>query len=509
MTILGNPALSTRFQTIDWIASAQRRRPRRHAARVAMIGLIAFLILAGCAARLPDWARPGSGAAKHQPVATEQSGTSPAGVAKPVDLTVPPEPQWRTTRETLGLNEPAAAPVPVGQGAPVFTPFSQTLPELKREVASICGSARVNQQQDFLTPLVTDLYLSGVDPAFATEALIQGDCGSVPAVVRELAAQGGNAVVAAVVGRAVFLSGPGAEGTIRAAASKGLDRDLIGPMQRAEPSASPGTLAYSMAYFASRAPQSGVETAAAVDTLYSNATPGYGIYTFVLLGGAFDPAMPVDQARYQELLRVIETYVLAGAGGTEGPRTETHAFLVAVNPNSTDAKLSEQAGPELSADMRQDLAQYLRARNQPALAQRLETLPGPFLISSLEPRLLPTSEAAPRLVTDLSRIGSEYLYAVVDAYDRPVPTEEQGRPEGLSAIRDRLLGLFSRKVTAEELGPAIKDAWVFRFGGPPAAPPVVATPPAEAAPTAPVGDKPAPAAKTVRKPGRKKAVRSS
>ena len=288
----------TRVQTFNRPAPSGRCGPRRQAAGVALVGLIVLLMLAGCASRLPNWARPGSGAATNKPVATEQPSTdaAPGGVAKPADLTVPPEPQWRTTRETLGLNAPAAGPVPVGQGAPVFTPFSQTLPELKREVASICGSARVSKQKDFLKPLVTDLYLSGVDPALATEALIQGDCGSVAAVVRELAAQGGNAVVAAVVARAVFLSGPGAEGTIRAAASKGLDLDLVGPMQRAEPSASPGTnpgtLAYSMAYFASRAPQSGVETATAVDTLYSNATPGYGIYTFVLLGGGFDPRCP-------------------------------------------------------------------------------------------------------------------------------------------------------------------------------------------------------------------------
>ena len=55
---------------------------------------------------------------------------------------------------------------------------------------------------------------------------------------------------------------------------------------------------------------------------------------------------------------------------------------------------------------------------------------------------------------------------MVDAYDRPIPAEQQGRPEGLAAIRERLLGLFSRKVATEELSPAIKDAWVFRLGGP-------------------------------------------
>jgi hypothetical protein len=495
LTNQGTATLSQPAPRFNRPAHRDGRGRGRRAAWTVLAGLLAVLTLVGCASsRLPAWARDGArpvAGAEFGSAATPaagQSARSPAtaptakpapAAGRPADLSPPPEPQWRTTREALGLNEPARTAVPLGQGGPVFTPFSQTLPELKREVALICGSARVNKQQDYLAPLVTDLYLSGVDPAFATEALIQGDCGSLAAVVRELVAQGGNAVVAAVVSRAVFLSGPGAEGTIRVAASKGLDRDLVSPMQHAEQTRDPGSLAYSMAYFASRAPQSGVETATAVNTLYSNATPRYGVYTFVLLGGTFDAAVPAQRTRHTELLRVIETYVLAGEGAPQGPRTETHAFLVAIRPADADAKLSEQSGPELSAGMRKDLTQYLRSRNQMALAQRLETRPGPFLISSLEPRLLPTSDAAPRLVTDLSDLGNEYMYAVVDAYDRPIPPEEQGRPAGLTAIRDRLLGLFSRKVSSEDLSPTIKDAWVFRIGGPPAAAPDATPPPAK------------------------------
>jgi hypothetical protein len=133
--------------------------------------------------------------------------------------------------------------------------------------------------------------------------------------------------------------------------------------------------------------------------------------------------------------------------------------------------------------MRADLIEYLRRRGQGALAARLETLPGPFLVSSLEPRLLPTNALAPRLVTDLSLVGPEYLYAVVDAYDRALPPEQQGRPEALGGIRERLLALFSRKATAEDLSPSIKDAWVFRLGGPPAAKP--GGPPAAAPGAAP------------------------
>ena len=460
--------------------------PRRVFSLVFAFLCVAAL-LGGCAVigKRGAGVKPGPAAAAERPAATAQPAAPTSGPAPaPGDAAVPPTPQWRTTGEALGLNPPAQQPVPVGQGQPVFTPFSPTQPDLGREVALICGSARLGKQHDHLPTLITDLYLSNVDPALATEALLQGDCGTLAEVVRELVAQGGNEVVAAVVNRALFLSGPRAEGTIRAAASSGLNRDLVSPMQRSEPALESASLAYSMAYFPSRGAESGIETATVIDTLYSNATPGYGVYTFVLPGGGFDPAREGDRARLAELLRVIETYVLAGEQGAKGPRAEAHAFLIAIRPDRKGARLSEQAAPELAAAMRADLIQHLKRRGQAALAARLETQPGPFLVSSLEPRLLPTNELAPRLVTDLSQIGPEYLYAVVDAYDRSLVPEQQGRPEALGGIRERLLALFSRKADAEELSPSIKDAWVFRLGGPT---PAQAGAQTAAAPAAPPG----------------------
>ncbi len=449
-----------------------------------------------------------------------QDAPKASGPAPTPGLATPPEPQWRTTGEVLGLNPPAQQPVAVGQESPAFTPFSPDLPDLRREVALICGSARLGKQKDYLALLVTDLFLSNADPAFASETLIQGDCGSLAEVVRELVAQGGNEVVSAVVNRALFLDGPRAEGTIRAAASSGLNRDLVSPLQRSEPTGDAGSLAYAMVYFPSHGAEFGVATATAINTLYSNATPGYGVYTFVLLGASFDPAKYADRARYAELLRMIETYVLASDQGAHGPRAEAHAFLIAIRPDRKGAKLSEQTGPEFSAAIRQDLIQYLRRSNQPDLARRLETLPGPFLISGLEPRLLPTSQAAPRLVSDLSGLSPEYLYAVVDAYDRPIPAEQQGRPEGLAAIRERLLGLFSRQVATEDLSPALKDVWVFRLGAPSAPKPkdttaqtaAGSTPGESASPNqsaAQSGTQAAAPTPAVRKSAPKKAVRRS
>ncbi len=447
----------------------QRQLRRSHVSRrgaftLVLTALLAVVALGACASR------PGKIQAPPEADGVKSAPLTAPDKAK--DDLPPPEPQWRTGGEALGISEPARAPVPLGEGGGGFTPFSQDLADLRAEVAMICGSARINKEKekDYLPTLVKDLYLSGVDPALATEALIQSDCASLASVVREMIAQGGEESVAAVVGRALFLSGPGAERTIESAASAGLERNLGSYSQI--PSSAPiapaasGSLSVAMAYFPSRAESPGLATAKAVDTLYSNATPGYGIYTFVLLGAAFDPTSQPDVSRYAELLRVIETYVLAADQGTRGPSPESHAFLVAVQSGRGDVPLIEQTGPKLSDPMRLELARYLRQQGQTALAGRLDDRPGPFLISSLEPRLMPTSRVSPRLIVDLSTIGPEYMYAVVDAFDQPIPAEQSGRPGSLTPIRDRLLGLFNRRVPEYDLEPTIKDAWVFRLGGP-------------------------------------------
>ncbi len=425
-------------------------------------GLLAAvaLAIAGCGS-IPGIGGPG-GSGAPQPA---------AGEAESAQIGPPPEPNWRTTGEALSLREPAGQPVPLGQSEPLFQPYSQDPFVLYSEVAARCGGARVNQEEDFLTPLVTDLYLSGVEPGHATEALILADCAPLASIVRELVAQGGEAVVPAVVQRALFLSGPNAEPIIESAASAGLERNLGGFAGR--PGAGGGSLSYAMAYFPTRAATASVETAGAVNTLYSNATPGYGIYTFVLLGKEAEPdptsssgdGEEAGVGRYQELLRVIETYVLASDEGGRAPSPLTHAFLIAVHPERDGSDLAGQTGPELSAPIRRDLARHLRRGGDESLAGRLETGQGPFLVSSLEPRLLPSSAVSPRLVTDLSDIGGEYMYAIVDAYDRPVSNELAGRPESLEPIRERLLGLFSRRVPAQDLDASIRDAWVFRVGG--------------------------------------------
>jgi hypothetical protein len=431
---------------------------------LVLAGLCTMPILSGCTAL----AALGGG--------SEVDPAAPAAVReatrlRAIDLTAPSESQGRPTGEAATPGRSSSDADPGGTGKESFTPFSADLKDLRREVALICNSARLGKQKDYLAPLVTDLFLSAIDAASATETLIQGDCGSLEAIVLELVTQGGEAVVDPVVRRALALGGPRSEGTIRLAAAKGLMRGLE---TEEEPAAGPapavGPRAPAMAYFPSRGAESIVAPASSIQSLYDKATPGYGVYTFVLPGAGFNLDHAADRFRYAEVLRLIETYVLGDGPGTTGPRPESHAFLVAIRPDRRQARLVDQTDPELATSIRAELVKKLRKFNQPLLASRLDSRPGPFLISSLEPRLLPTSETSPRLVADLSKIGNEYLYPVVDAYDNAIPSDQQGRPESLGAIRDRLLGVVGRQSTAGGSDPGQQDAWVFQLGTPPAPP---------------------------------------
>jgi hypothetical protein len=196
---------------------------------------------------------------------------------------------------------------------------------------------------------------------------------------------------------------------------------------------------YGMLYFPSAGQSAQLVTDMALNRLYEDALPGYGLYTFVLLGAGFERASGDSLTRHSELFRMIETYV-ATAGGDDGPSIEAHVFLIPVRSGrSPTAPLMDLAAADLSDLMRRQLGELLRQRGQARLAARIERGTGPFLVSALEPSLLPLDGEAPRLVADLSGLGPENLYGLVDVYDREIPPELSGRPESLSALRQRLL----------------------------------------------------------------------
>lgn len=355
---------------------------------------------------------------------------------------VPPAPRW-------GAGAPAGVDGLAGEpsGRPLYEGDAE---RLHAQILARCTTARVAGEQGFLAPLVADLQRSGIAPGDATDVLILGDCGSLAEVVGELVAQGGRDVVPEVSRHARMLAGPGAEGIVDVAVREGLERHAAGGSALVAGGMA-GEGSYGMAYFPSRAAAAGIESADSASALYNRAGPGFGLYTFVVPGGG-----PGDRENLLELLRVVGTYVL-GEDGDAGAKKETHVFLLAVDPRRSGQTLDAQLSEAVAAPMRRDLGLYLVYIGESALAERLNERPGPFLVSGLEPSLMPVEPGSPRLIVDLSEVGGEHMYAVVDAYDRPVPANAMDRGSLLDAVRSRLLSLVDRG----ENGARPKDRWVF------------------------------------------------
>jgi hypothetical protein len=313
---------------------------------------------------------------------------------------------------------------------------------------------------------VAGLYLSVVDPGEGTEALILGNCAPVRDVVREMVSRGGEEALPSIVARARALSRPQARGMIETAASDGLVRygELnylgVGPTRLARD--------HAMAYFPSVGPAARIDAETDLDALYRRAVPGYGIYTFVLVGADIERVPETDQARHRELFRLVETYAAAGGEVDAAPRSDAHVFLIPVDAELGGVPLFSQVAADLSDRMRRQLVKDLRSRGEASLAARVEKGAGPFLVAGIEPDLLPDASGVYRLVADLSGIGIEHLYAVVDAFDRGISPELGGRPESLAAIRDRLQDVHPARAGDQAAGTAVVPAdsmWFFMLGG--------------------------------------------
>lgn len=399
----------------------------------------------------------GCGTARH----TQQSAPAVSGV-----LTGAPKPPSAYLSSPNDSDSGPAAPVADAarslQSGPGAYLYSHDPRRLELEVTRACEGASRSGDKDPLRSLIADLYFSGVHPATATEALIRSNCAEPSEIVEEMVAQGGRESLEAVVSRARMLADTGERRRIESAAAAGLAReaDLVAVEYGLVPEELP---AYGMLYFPSVGENSKLVTVIALNRLYEEAVPGYGIYTFVLLGRGFGTLSGEDARRYGEFFRMIETYVSATDEEAGAPSAEAHAFLIPVNPERIGSPLIDQTAFDLSEVMRRHLIQSLRHEGHGSVASRLEKGAGPFLVATLEPSLLPSRSDVSMLVTDLSQVAPEHVYGVVDAFDRPIPNETRGRPESLSAIRKRLLGLPASSVDASATN-ADASAWVFMLG---------------------------------------------
>ncbi|WPL16691.1 hypothetical protein Thiowin_01660 [Thiorhodovibrio winogradskyi] len=147
-----------------------------------------------------------------------------------------------------------------------------------------------------------------------------------------------------------------------------------------------------------------------------------------------------------ELLRLIDTYVIStgvistGEVSSHGESSTRHEFLIPVYAGLESLPLTERSAPELADAAREALAAWLAQRQHLALADRLRSAPGPFLISRTVFDLVPAQDSDV-LLTDLSNMGPEYLYPVVDAYDRRVSEAAAEADAALVELRQRLARL--------------------------------------------------------------------
>ena len=359
----------------------------------------------------------------------------------------------------LGLALGCAGPLTREQDSADPPPRASTNlvgPDVQDLVRERCGE-HGGMHPEVTALLVAELYAAGVQADNMTEALLHADCGTVAGVLREVVAQGGPEVVGSVAERARALADPSYEPVIAAGVMLGLEQHSADRHVRdRDPQ-------YGMAYFPTRSSGAPLATAPEAATLYQAATPGYGVYTFIVYGADLANLSADDRSRYRELLRVIETYVLDPDGVRERPGALAHAFVIPVEPEAGGKEprgLAEASTIEaLAQGMRAALLTHLRARGPASRAARLAERPGPFLVSSIEPRLLPAQGDGPRLFMDLSEIGAGYFYAIVDAYDRASGGNAAADP--LESLAARLQRLFSSGRPSP--GTAPSGDWLFWF----------------------------------------------
>ncbi|WP_295882460.1 hypothetical protein [uncultured Thiohalocapsa sp.] len=426
----------------------------------------ATLLLVACA-QPPERAErdlrpPAAGAAG----GGSRAGEAGAGAARRSADTLTPLPGRAAGDLVTTLPGAELDPIP-GAGATTTLPDGDEA--LRQAVAARCASRPdAVTEASMLSALVAELQADGVAPAAAVDALILGGCGDLADIVTDVVARNGADAAVPVIDRAVALTGDTSALIVERAAAEGLLR-----AGRERVAAAGGVLSHvagtagevALMHFPPGGDSAGAtaHSAGSLAQLIGSAEPGYGLYTFVLFGGGGE-AGGVDAAGWRELLRVIETYVLAADPAAGAAHPAAHTFVVPVDAGRTGVPLAERTGPVPSADLRRTLAAYLRRAGEPALAARLATAPGPFLVSTLEPRLVPGSPQQPRMIVDLSRIGPEYMYTVVDAYDREVPPAAVGRVDSLLAVRGRLMGMVPDPTMGSAAPPPAGD-WVFMLGG--------------------------------------------
>ncbi len=171
---------------------------------------------------------------------------------------------------------------------------------------------------------------------------------------------------------------------------------------------------------------------------------GYGMYTYVLFNRRLD-VPDIDEetlSRYRSLLKALAGSTLGKKEAGELSREEmgdTNLFYV---PSVVEGKKPSIEIYNTVLSMRYlMMGSRLVRDDNPEVADRLTTRPGPFLLSSLKPMGKIGSSHTPLLYADLSITNSAAMPEVVSAYKRRISRSEVGETERFAPVRLALLNL--------------------------------------------------------------------
>jgi hypothetical protein len=279
--------------------------------------LIAVALLAGCAPLSPV----------ASPTPSPASPPSPAAEQRP--------PSWRSVEALVdaGSRSPAVPSADADYRLDGSDTLAPRLAVRCAEANSASGS-----EDAFIRELVADLYADGVDPGAASDAMIRSRCGDAQRIVTELVAQGGDTAVSLVVERAAAAQEVVSIDALEQAAEEGLRRwrraTSIETARMSAPLAG-ASQSYSMIFFPLGGRDESVghhhriwRDCSAPYRRAMGSTPSFCTETWARVRAA-------NTQTYSELLRVIETYVLAAdrdAGSDLGDANQqAHSFLVPVH----------------------------------------------------------------------------------------------------------------------------------------------------------------------------------
>ncbi len=172
---------------------------------------------------------------------------------------------------------------------------------------------------------------------------------------------------------------------------------------------------------------------------------GYGMYTYVLFNRQLDLRASLDPEilqRYQKLLNVIVATTLSSTDVGEIDAAEKQLTNLFMIPGTVRGKLPSLDNYNAVLAMRylDEIGKLTRADN-PEVADRLMSRPGPFLVSTLKPVSEIDDRQTTLLYIDLSATNPAAMTEIVAAYKLRLSQNPLNEAEHFAPLRLALLNL--------------------------------------------------------------------